>query len=170
MARNWTLQFEPRAMDTNSPSVAGSPSFLDTTLRPSVILDQTTDQSVVLEGIVPDEYTGRGTLKLAILYGGNTTSTTLDARIDVVTEFRTPGAAENLNADNYDATPDSDTLLFSATAYSLQTKVIPLTPVVTPAIGDKFRIKVTRDADNASNLDDFADKLHIVGAEFYEEI
>ena len=175
MARNWTIPFHPRSMDTNTPSSAARPSFLPGNLCPSVAFDAATDESCVLEKIVPLEHTGSGTLKVRLLYAASTTTAGDDVRIDIVTEFRTPDVGENANTDNYDGTADSATLDFDdgtnpPAAYDMFVVVITLTPATTPVAGDKFRIKITRDANNGAGLDDLASQWHLLGAEVYEEV
>lgn len=165
MARKWTHHFSPRSVELPSTNYAQHDE-LPTTLAPCNAFDATTDETLVLSGIIPAEYAS-GTLKLAILAGANTTTAADDARIDTYTEFRTPGAAESINADNY-GTASSGTMTFSTTAYSLQLLTITLTLTTTPAIGDKYRIKITRDADHAT-LDSLAADLLVVGYEVYEE-
>lgn len=164
MARVWTVPF--KANTASFGSGTGAPGVIPTTNEPCIDLDADTDEYFVLSGKVPDEYAG-GALSLLLDACGNTTTAADDARIDVVTEFRTQGAAEALNADNFDGTPDSGTFTFSTTAYSYQRLIIALTPATTPVAGDRFRIKVTRDANHAT-LDSLAADLKIPSAELYE--
>ena len=168
MARNFTLQWDGGKVDRPSSGFAQQDQ-VPTTLHPCDAFSPSTDESVILAGTLPAEYTGSGTLKLDILACANTTTAADDARIDVATEFKTQGAAEAMNSAAIDATPDSGTMTFSTTAYSLRRLTITLTPATTPAAGDRFRIQVTRDADNGSGLDDLAADLLVVGYELYEE-
>lgn len=167
MARNWTVPFDGGRVSYPS-SGSATQSVVPTTLAECDSFDAGTDQSVILPFTVPAEHTGSGTLKLRMLVCANTTTATDDARIDVVTEFRTPAAAEAMNSDAFDATPDSATVTFSTTAYSLQELIITLTPATTPAAGDRARIKVTRDADHATD-DSLASALLVLSYEVYEE-
>lgn len=172
MARNWTLSFEPRALDCNSPSVGASPDVLPTTLRPSVAFDAATDESAVAEWVMPFEHTGSGTIKARIFYAGNTTTAADDVRWDIVGEALTPDNSENANSDSYGATADSGTGTFSTTAYSLESITITLTNFKAdeaPAAGDKCRLKLTRDANHATD-DSLAVDCHVVGVEVYEEV
>ena len=154
---------------TANPAVA---SVLPTTLEPADKFDNATDQFVILEGIVPDAFLGTGTLKLDIYAAANTTTAADDSRWQAVTEFLTPGAGESANADAFDATPDNATMTHSTTAYSVQKVTITLTPVTTPAKGDRFRIKVNRDADSSSGagLDDLPVPSFVLDYVFYEEL
>jgi len=153
--------------------VGASPSQLPTNLRPSITFDPAIDESAVLEGIIPSEHTGSGTLKLYLVYAANTTTAADDVRWDVNGEVLTPNNNESTNVDSYGATADSTTGTFGTTAYALRSVTITLTNFKAdevPAVGDKFRLKITRDANNGSNLDDLAADCHLVGAEVYEEV
>jgi len=167
VGRYWTKEWDP-GMVTNPASAFAD--FGVQNNRDVNAFDKNTDESVILEGIVPSKFRGTGTLKLRMLAMSSTTTAADDARIDVVTEFRTPGQSESGNIDNFDGTADSGTFTFSTTAYSIQELIITLTPATTPAAGDLFRIKVTRDADNASSLDSLDADLLVLGYEFYEEV
>lgn len=164
--RRWAIAFEPYAADVQDSGSAVY-SILPTTLRPCIAFDPTTDESCVLEFIVPNNASS-GTKKLRIFYAANTTTASDDVRFDAVTEFRTPGASESVNADNYDGTPDSATGTFSSTAYSLQTVDITLTPATTPAAGDIGRIKISRDANHSTD-DSLAADCLVLGFEVFEE-
>ena len=158
-------------MDCNSPASGASPAVLPTTLRPSVAFDAATDESTVLEGIIPVEHQGTGTLKLRLLYAANTTTATDDVRWDVNGECLTANNNESANADSYGATADSVTGTFGTTAYALREATVTLTNFKadeSPTIGDKFRLKVTRDANHGTD-DSLAVDCHLLGAEVYEE-
>jgi hypothetical protein len=165
MPRTFTIQWEP--LEATLPPSAYA-EFSTQNNRPVNAFDKDVDESVILEGIVPPEFAGTGTLKLRLLAMGNTTTTSHKARLQAVTEFRTPDAAESGNTDAFDGTPDAATMTFSGTAYSVQSLAITLTPATTPAAGDKFRIKVTRDADHSTD-DDLPVDLLVIGYELYEE-
>jgi hypothetical protein len=165
VARNFTIQWEPPEVSLPSSAYA---EFDAQNQRPVNAFDPATDESAVLEGTLPAEYTGAGTLKLRMLAMANTSTSSHKARIDVVTEFRTPQANESGNLDAFDASPDSGTFAFGTSAYTVQSLVIALTPSTVPAAGDRFRIKVTRDADHATD-DDLPVDLLVLGYELYEE-
>ena len=172
MARNWSLSFEPRAMDCNAPSAGASHDVLPTTLRPSVAFDQTTDESTVIEWTMPSEHTGSGTLKARLLYAANTTTAADDVRWDIVGEALTENNNESANADSYGATADSGTGTFGTTAYAYRSVTITLTNFKAdeaPAAGDKCRLKITRDANHATD-DSLAADCHVVGVEIWEEV
>lgn len=165
MARSFTIQWEPPEVSLPASDFA---EFSTHNHRPVNAFDRDDDESVILEGILPAEYSGTGTLKLRLLAMADTTTAADKARIDAATEFRTPDAAESGGADAFDATPDSGTMTFSTTAFSIQSLAITLTPATTPAAGDKFRIKVSRDADHSTD-DSLAEDLLVIGYELYEE-
>jgi hypothetical protein len=170
MARSFELHWQGGVgthRPTSNPAVA---DVLPTTLEPADVFQAATDWFAILEGILPDTYDGSGTLKLDIYAAANTTTAADDARWQAVTEFRTPGAGESVNASNFDATPDEATMTFSTTAYSLQKVTITLTPATTPAKGDRFRILVNRDANNGAGLDDLAVSAYVTDYVLYEEL
>ncbi|WP_413936370.1 hypothetical protein [Nitrospira sp. BLG_1] len=167
-SRRWTMQFNALSVDFPNTGFA-TPTTLPTSLRPCIAFDKATDESCIISGIVPQEYSDSSKLRLRILYCSATTTAADDVRFDASTEFRTPNAgAESLDTDNFDASVDSVTGTSSTTAYDGRECIITLTPATTPAAGDLFRIKVTRDADNASSLDDLNSDCFVVGFEFYE--
>ncbi len=168
MARNFSIQWQGGKADRPSSNYAQQDE-VPTTLHPCDAFSPSSDESVILSGVLPAEYTGSGTLKLDIFACANTTTAADDARLDVATEFKTQGAGEAMNSSGIDGTPDSGTMTFSTTAYSLQKLTVSLTPATTPAAGDAFRIQVTRDADNGGGLDDLASDLLAVHYVFYEE-
>ena len=141
---------------------------IPTTLTKCAAFDDTTDEALIIEGIVPTGFTGSGTLKIDIFGSNATTTAADDARFDVVTEFRTPGATEPTDVDNFDSTADSGTMTFSTTGHSLQLLTIDLTPAVTPVAGDRYRIKITRDANHAT-LDSVSGDVLVDKIVFREE-
>ncbi len=170
MAKNFEITWQG-GIGTHRPS--SNPAIqgvLPTTLEPADQFDASTDQFVILEFIVPSTFTGLGTLKLRLIGAANTTTAADDSRWQVATEFRTAGASESLNADNFDGTTDDGTMTHSTTAYSMQELIITLTPAVTPVAGDRGRIKVNRDANNGGGLDDLAVVSFITDYAFYEEV
>lgn len=165
MGRNFTIQWEAPAVTLPS---SGFAEFDVHNSRPVNAFDPGSDESVILEGIVPAEYSGAGTLKLRVLAMANTTTAAHKARMAAVTEFRTPHAGESGGADDFDGTADAETMTFSTTAYSIESVIITLTPGTAPAAGDKFRVRVSRDADHSTD-DDLPVDLLVLGYELYEE-
>lgn len=168
MARNWTVKFEAPA-PARPATVYATIDQVPTTLHAADSFDPTTDWSVDLPFVVPAEHTGLGTLKLDVWACANTVTAADDAQIDAATEFKTPAAAEAMNASGLDAAVDSGTFTFSTTAYSLQKITITLTPAIAPVAGDHGRVRVTRDANHAT-LDSLAVALLVLGYEVYEEV
>lgn len=168
MARNWTVQIQGGIGSDRPASAFAAQDTLPATFRPCDAFDDSTDESVWLQFVVPEEHTGTGTLKLRIKYCANTTTAADDVRIDVATEFRTPAAGESANAANFDGVADGATGTFSATAYSVQELTIALTPATTPVKGDIARIQVTRDANHATD-DSLTGDLFVLWYEVYEE-
>ena len=54
---------------------------------------------------------------------------------------------ESIAAATVSGTANAGSLTFSSTAYEVRALTITLTPATTPAAGDKFRVKVVRDAN-----------------------
>ena len=168
MARNWTKEIP--AAGFRYVSAQAAPDQVPTTLRDCASFSASADQYVDIQFSVPAEHTGTGTLKMDIFACANTATATDDARLDAATEFKTPGAGEARNSFNVDATPDSGTMTFSTTTYSLQKLTITLTPAVAAVAGDLGMVRLTRDGDNAGGLDDLAVPLLVEAVEVYEEV
>lgn len=170
--RNWSLQFKANELFQPGTSFA-SDSVDATTFIPLKDFDWTSDESLYLEYIVPEEHVrvadGGNVPKMKIKYRAATTSTTLDARIDVSSEARTPNNNEPTDADSFSG-PDSATLLFSSTSNALREIEITLSAMTTEDAtkGDKVRHKITRDADHAT-LDDLAVDLQIDMIEIWQD-
>ena len=168
-ARRWTIQWDALGVDFPNSSSASFGS-LPTNLRPCVAFDATTDEGVLVTGVVPQNYSNSSNLRLRIIYCSETTTAAKKVRFDATTEFRTPNAgSESLDTDNFDASVDSVTGTFSTTAYDGREATITLTPATTPAAGDLFRIKLTRDANHATD-DDLTTDCFVMAVELYEVI
>jgi hypothetical protein len=151
-----------------------APDEFPTSLRRAFAFDPTTGESIFICGYVPaDARITDSTLKIRLPAGCSGTSAMTGWAVDVFTEFLTPdaGTPEALNTDaNVDATADSGQVDFSTVAWGCETITVTLTPATTPAPGDLWRIKVTRDVADAG--DDFAGDvlLDTDGIEVYEEV
>lgn len=171
-ARNWTLRWSAREMESNSPSSGAAPSVTPDTLRPSMAFDKDTDESTILTGKrIPVEHTGTGTIKLTLTYAASTTTAADDVRWDVVGECLAANNNESTNADSFGATADSATGTFGTTAWADREVTITLTNFKAdeaPVAGDLFRLKVTRDANHATD-DSLAEDCHLLAAEMWEE-
>lgn len=162
--RNWTLTWDAPGVVLPSTGFAA----LDVQNgRPVNAFDSATDESIILEGVVPDEHTGSGTLKLRIF--GFANASTGVARFEVVTEFRTPNANESAASDNFDGTADVGTIT-SDSANEMATFTVTLTPATTPAVGDHLRVKVTRDGDGSGGTDSLSVDFWVTSYELYEEV
>lgn len=170
MVNNFELSFPATAFTFTSGEA--TPDQIPTTLKRCVAFDPSVDEFVIIEGVVPAAFTGSGTLKLDAKGAANTTTATHDLEFDVVTEFRTPhvtaGNNEPLNVDNFDGTPDTGNIVWTdvTAAFDPVTMTITLTPAVTPAVGDLFRIKITRDI----SADDLATDFLLTDLVFREEV
>lgn len=162
MARKWTIPWEPPSVtqDASAPT-----QHVSQNNRAANAFDPSTDESVILTGAVPDNYSG-GTLKLRIYGFANATSGA--ARFEVSTEFRTPNSNESGNTDDFDGTPDSGSIT-SDSAWEVAYLTITLSPATTPVAGDLFRIKVTRDGGGSGGTDDMSADFLALYYEFFEE-
>lgn len=167
MARNFTIPL--LALAVGFPASAAA-SLDRINQRWVVAYDPDNDESGWWEFIVPDEFTGSGTLKAKIKYFANTATAADDVRFDLSTEFRTPNSPDqDMDVDDFDVSLDSGTGTFTLSPYSLREVTITLTPATAPAAGDAGRIRVTRDADHAT-LDSLAVDCFIWAIEVYEEV
>lgn len=165
MSNNFVLSYG--APFKPAPSNYAPYDLIPTTLVDAAAFEAASSTSIILDGVVPDEFTGSGTLKVDLVGCANTTTAADIARWDIATEFKTPDAGEGLDSANLDGTPDSADMSFSTTAYDGEKITISLTPAVTPVAGDRFRIQITRDHDHAN--DDLASAAFLTDAIFREE-
>lgn len=168
MARNFTITWEGGTGTHRPSSIPAERSVLPTSLVPVDVFDPDTDWEVHLHGVVPQAYTGTGTLKLDFFVAANSTAGQI-SRWEATTEFMTSGADENADTGNLDSTADSAGVTDSTTAYAEELGTITLTPATTPAAGDRFRIKLRRDANGTSGTDSLTVNALVTAYEFYEE-
>lgn len=169
MARSFTLH--RTALGVVLPlSTFAQMDVLPTTGVPVVAFDASVNESAIFEFVLPPKYTGSGTLQVRLIGCANTTTSTHTVVLGVDTEFRTPGAGESLNADNFVGPSAADQALdFSATAYEARSITISLSGgSVSPAAGDRVRIRITRDAVDAN--DDLTSDFLLTDIEFFEEV
>jgi len=107
--------------------------------------DDATDESAVFMGIIPEGASLGSGLKIR-LHWAATTATSGDVRFDVQLERMTT----DLDSDSFD-TVASSTATTSGTSGILTVTEITLTTIDSVTAGDGFRLKVTRDANNAAD-------------------
>jgi len=164
MARLWTLNWE--APEVTMPATASAVGTQQNG-HPCNSFSTTADQSIILAGSLPPEFTGTGTLKLRMHAMALATSGV--ARFDITTEFKTVDVNELMTSDAF-GSANAGTLTID-TSGELREFIISLTNHgAAPAAGDAFRLKVLRDGDNSSTQDTLAVVLYVFRYEFYEEI
>lgn len=165
MARYWTLPFKAPTFEQTASAPAEF-TVTTTTGKPCYAFDKDNDESIIISGVVPQEYRGTGTLKLRLY--GQSSATSGAAYFEAVTEFHTPNENEDGNADNF-GTANTANFTTEATANEEEAFNITLSNHGdAPAAGDTFRIKVTRDANNGS--DTMAADWLCTHIEFFEEV
>ena len=132
------------ALDNNPPSTA----FMTLDTRnsvPCLDADDATDESAVFVGIIPEGASLGSGLKIR-LHWAATTATSGDVRWDVQLERMTT----DLDSDSFD-TIASATATTNGASGILTVTEITLTTIDSVTAGDGFRLKVTRDANNAAD-------------------
>lgn len=107
--------------------------------------DDATDESAVFVGIIPEGASLGSGLKIR-LHWAATTATSGDVRWDVQLERMTT----DIDSDNFDSIA-SATATTNGTSGILTVTEITLTTIDSVTAGDGFRLKVTRDANNAAD-------------------
>jgi hypothetical protein len=107
--------------------------------------DDATDESAVFVGIIPEGASLGSGLKIR-LHWAATTATSGDVRWDVSLERMTT----DIDSDSFD-TVASATATTNGTSGILTVTEITLTTIDSVTAGDGFRLKVTRDANNAAD-------------------
>ena len=123
-----------------------------------LLFDDSTDESAVWQDVLDDDY-GGGTLYVDI-YFTMTSATSGSVVWNVQIMAVTPGDTEDVNADGYDAV-NSVTVSVPSTAGHLAKATVTLTNADGISAGDYFRLKLTRDADNAN--DDATGDAEVIG-------
>ena len=130
--------------DNQPPATAFA--TLDTRNSVAVLdFDDTTDESAVFVGVIPEAASLGSGLKIR-LHWAATTATSGDCIWDVSLERMTT----DIDSDSFD-TIASATATTNGTSGILTVTEITLTTIDSVTAGDGYRLKVTRDADNASD-------------------
>lgn len=117
--------------------------------------------------IMPASYSGAGTLKIdLLLVAASATSGKFD--FDVSVEAVTPADAVDLDAgESFDTANSADDTVPGTAGY-LMLLTITLSNKDSVAAGDYVRVKIARDADDATN-DTATGDANFLGARIYEE-
>jgi hypothetical protein len=132
-------------LDNQPPATAFA--TLDTRNSVAVLdFDAATDESAVFVGVISEAADLTSGLIVRLSWAA-TSATSGDCVWDVAFEKTT---GHDINADGYD-TIQSATTTTSGTSGVVNTTAITITTIDSLAANDCFRLKVTRDADNASD-------------------
>lgn len=158
-ATNWTLQWGPLTNETPAtayatPDVRNGRAILD--------FDATTDESAVFSAVLPFEYAGSGVR--VYLYWSASTATSGDVVWNAAIE-RTDLSVLDIDADSFAAAQAATTTAPSTSGMVVRTtiNISNGAQMDSLAAGELFRLKITRDADNASdNMTGDAELIRVV--------
>lgn len=128
--------------------------------RPVLAFDAATDESAYWTGIAPQGLTGTIT---AIVHYIMASATSGVVYFQAALEAITPGDAVDLDAGDSFDTANSGNGTVPATAGYEQSISITMTNADSIAAGDYFRLRLNRDADNAS--DTASGDVYVLGVE-----
>lgn len=120
--------------------------------RPILDFDKDTDESAIFSAVMPQNYSG-GSIDVILTW--MTTVTTNSVVWDVDFE-RSQEDTDDLDSDHFTLSPQSVTAAAPATSGHIDKAIVAFTSGEVDGIvaGEYFRLKVTRDADNGSDLVD----------------
>lgn len=130
--------------------------------RPVLAFDAATDEMVVFTQIAPQGLTGALSAILTLAGGAASTNSTY---WEVSLEAFTDGEVDIDSADSFD-TVNTGNVAMPATQGHTKTLAITLTNADSVAAGDLIRLKISRDANNAS--DNFAGDAYLLAVEIRE--
>ncbi len=163
MADNFRLTFAPNMM---FPGGSARATFIvHSSLRLALAFDDTTDESVYLQTVLPPAYTGTGTLKARLLFY-SASANSGDAGWEVAVEAVTPADTLDLEtASSWDSI-NGGTQALSGTAGDLTAITITLTNKDSCAAGDSFRLGISR---TAVSTDTVSGDLFLYSLELFED-
>lgn len=126
-----------------------------------ILFDPTTDQTVIFQFILPQNYSASPTL---VIYYSMASATANSVRWEALVMATTPGDAADENTDSYDST-NSNGGTVPGTAGYMDTITITLTNNDSWAAGDRVRLKFRRDADGTTGTDNATGDAELLGLE-----
>jgi len=162
MADNFRLTFAPNMM---FPSTSGATFVVHSAQRLALAFDDTTNESVYLQTVLPPAYTGTGTLKARLLFY-SASANSGDAGWSVAVEAVTPADTLDLETASSFDTVNGGTQALSGTAGDLTAITITLTNKDSCAAGDSFRLFLMR---TASTTDTVSGDLFLYSLELFED-
>jgi hypothetical protein len=161
---NTLISFGP--LDNEPPS--SNYATIDTrNLQPCLDFDASTDESAVFSGVLPRHYAGGG-ITIRLFWAGST-ATSGTCRWDVSIE-RQADEGQDLDSDGFAAAQSAGGTA-PGTSGALQYTDIAFTDgaqMDSLAVGERFRLKVTRDADGSGGTDDMTGDAELFGVEIRE--
>lgn len=115
--------------------------------------------------VVSDEYTGSGTLKLAIYWCAAVSS----GKVNWEVYAEANGSGDSVGSASFDTVNDDGGTTVPGSTYVLAETVITLTNKDSVSAGDLLRLLLRRDSDDGTN-DTAAGSAYFLGAELYEEV
>ncbi len=163
MADNFRLTFTPNMM---LPQATNGATFVVHSLqRLALAFDDTTNETVYLQTVLPPAYTGTGTLKARLLFY-SASANSGDAGWQVAVEAVTPADTLDLETVSSFDTANGGTQALSGTAGDLTAITITLTNKDSCAAGDSFRIGIQR---TAAGTDTVSGDLFLHSLELFED-
>lgn len=151
----------------NEPPSSNFASIDTRNLQPCLDFDASTDESAIFSGVLPRNYAGGGiTVRL---YWAATSATSGTCRWSVAVE-RQADEAQDLDSDGF-ATANTAGATAPGTSGALQYTDIAFASgaeMDSLAVGERFRLKVTRDADGTSGTDDMTGDAELFAVEIRE--
>lgn len=151
----------------NEPPTSNYATLDTRNAQPCLDFDASTDESAIFSGVLPRHYSGGG-LTVALLWAA-TSATSGTCRWSVAFE-RQADEAQDLDSDGF-ATANTAGATAPGTSGALQYTEIAFTDgaqIDSLAIGERFRIKVIRDADGTSGTDDMTGDAELFAVEIRE--
>jgi len=147
MANNFEIQLAPEAFIPPSSAHADRGVIQN---RSYMAFDASTPEAMYSVAFqMPAAYTGSGTLKADILYAATQTTKKVDFEVSV--EAITPADAVDTDSASSFDTANAGNETVPATAGYMSKLTISLTNKDSVAAGDMMRIKLERDADDATD-------------------
>lgn len=151
----------------NEPPTSNYATLDTRNAQPCLDFDASTDESAIFSGILPRHYSGGG-LTVSILWAA-TSAITGTCRWNASIE-RQEDEGQDLDSDGF-ATAQAAGATAPGTSGALQYTDITFTngaQMDSLAAGERFRLKITRDADGTGGTDDMAGDAELFAVEIRE--
>ncbi|TXH13944.1 MAG: hypothetical protein E6R03_10400 [Hyphomicrobiaceae bacterium] len=151
----------------NQPPTSNYATLDTRNSQPCLDFDASTDESALFSAVLPRHYSGGG-LTVTLIWAA-TSATSGTCRWDVSIE-RQADEAQDLDSDGF-ASAQSSGGTAPGTSGMLQYTSIAFTDgaqIDSLAVGERFRLKVTRDADGTGGTDDMTGDAELFAVEIRE--